>query len=565
MTSPALTQLRQLQQTLYEKAYQEAHSIVAGTSRTILAYSVKFQRSLPKKFRRTTQAELNEAVKKRRIVLYGDFHTLRQSQRGLLRVVRNYTERQKNNKVVIALEMFKAIDQDFIDGYLAGKIPEQQFLDSVNYANEWGFPWPNFKMILDHAKARKLPVIGINTENAGKDSLASRDRYAANCLADAAEKYPDHKIFCLIGEYHLADQHLPKALASELKRRKKKNDVLRILNNVDQYYFELQKHPASHSSTDVLRMRPDFFCIMNSPPWMKWQSFSFWEELRHTGAVQVAESENDFDPDPDLDFHADDSFDVDYQFLQFVKNLAGFLNLKIEDSTLESFHILYSPDGDFFQDLSQDEDMAKGDAGRMIARSGVDGVFFVSKSKTILLTYVSINNLAEAAGQYLHTLLTGLDDLQTGDAEDFYRRVMKGAVGMIASKILNPRRKCMELHHFRQFIKRQKGKKLRGPAELKNKTAEAVLRFDKWLTTRLEGRDDVPPFALPQKALVELDRKTNYELSRDIGQMLGFNLYKKVIANKEPASTIRRLFKRQINDTDVLWAEVVDLYRKMSR
>lgn len=565
MTSPALKQLRQLQQTLYEKAYQEAHSIVAGSSRTILAYSAKFQRSLPKKFRRTTQADLNEAVRKRRFVLYGDFHTLRQSQRGLLRVLRNYTDRQKTNKVVIALEMFKAIDQDFIDAYLAGKIPEEQFLDSVNYHSDWGFPWPNFKMILDHAKAKKLPVIGINTENAGKDSLASRDRYAAACLADAAEKYPDHKIFCLIGEYHLADQHLPKALGLELKRRRQKNDVLRILNNVDQYYFELQKQPTNHSSTDNLKMRPDFYCIMNSPPWMKWQSFSFWEELRHAGNMQVAGAEGDFDPDPDLDLYTEDSFDVDYQFLQFVKNLAGFLNLKIEDSTLESFHIHYSPDGDFYQDLSQDEEMAKGDAERMMARAGVDGVYFRSKTKTILLTYVSINNLAEAAGQYLHTLLTGLDDLRTGDSEDFYRRVLKSAVGMIASKILNPRRKCMELHHFRQFIKRQKGKKLTGAMAERTKRAEAVLRFDKWLGARVAGRDDAPPFAEPQKSLVELDRKTNYELSREIGQMLGFNLYKKVIANKEPASTIRRFFKKQINDTDVLWDELTSLYRKMSR
>ena len=40
---------------------------------------------------------------------------------------------------------------------------------------------------------------------------------------------------------------------------------------------------------------------------------SFWEELRYTGTVQVAESESDFDPDPDL--YTEDSFDVDYQFL----------------------------------------------------------------------------------------------------------------------------------------------------------------------------------------------------------------------------------------------------------
>src|SRR5689334_3976793 len=82
VTSPAVTQLRQLQQTLYEKAYQEAHDIVAGASRTILSYSAKFERSLPKTCRSATLAGLIEEIRRKRFVLYGDFHTLRQSQRG---------------------------------------------------------------------------------------------------------------------------------------------------------------------------------------------------------------------------------------------------------------------------------------------------------------------------------------------------------------------------------------------------------------------------------------------------------------------------------------------------
>ena len=88
MNSPTLTQLRQLQHSLYEKAYKEAHSIVAGNSRTILAYSEKFQKSLPVRCARATQADLLSALKQHRFVLYGDFHTLRQSQRGLLRLLR---------------------------------------------------------------------------------------------------------------------------------------------------------------------------------------------------------------------------------------------------------------------------------------------------------------------------------------------------------------------------------------------------------------------------------------------------------------------------------------------
>src|SRR5262245_60953631 len=95
VTTPALVQLKQLQRTLYDKAYKEAHSIVVGSSRTILAYSAKFERSLPRRFTKTTQATLLNNMRRHRYVLYGDFHTLRQSQRGLLRLLRAYVEKQK--------------------------------------------------------------------------------------------------------------------------------------------------------------------------------------------------------------------------------------------------------------------------------------------------------------------------------------------------------------------------------------------------------------------------------------------------------------------------------------
>ena len=559
VTSPALIQLRALQQSLYDKAYQEAHSIVGGSSRAILAYSEKFERSLPRRFTRTNQLELLEALKRHRFVLYGDFHTLRQSQRGLLRLLRAYVEKQKTNKVVIALEMFKAVDQDDLDGYLAGRIPEDQFLEGVNYRGEWGFPWANFKMILDFARARKLPVVGINSENAGRDTLALRDRFAAQQLADAADRYPDHRIVCLIGEYHLADAHLPKALGAELKRRGSKGTLLRILNNVDQYYFQLSRE-TSHASTEHLRLRKDFFCIMNTPPWMKWQSFSIWEEMRHGGHAAAVEPDGEMELDP----YNEEAFDVDYQFLHFVRNLASFMSLNIDASDMESFHIHFSPDGDFLRDLTRDGTVTVAEAGRMVGRASVDGVYFLSRANTVLLTDISINNLAEAAGQYLHRLLTGFDDgalPSTSAAEEFYRRLLKSAVGMVASKILNPRRKCRELHHYRQLV-RPAVKGRPGATADKRQTASAILRFDRWLTLRLAGEEPDAVVA-PPRPIIQLDHETNFEVSRCIGQMLGVALYKKVIANKQPASKIRRLFKRQIGEPAALWAEVHQLYRLM--
>jgi uncharacterized iron-regulated protein len=561
LSAPAFAKLRQLQHALYEKAYKEAHSIGTGASRDILAYSEMFERSLPQRFKRSTLAEMHRALRANRFVLYGDFHTLRQSQRGLLRLLRSYIERHRSNRFVIACEMFRAVDQPAIDAYVAGAITEAELLRRTNYEEDWGFPWPNFKMIVDYAKANGLPVIGVNSENAGRDPLAQRDKFAADRLAEAARRWPDHKIVCLIGEYHLADSHLPRALRTSLKRLDLRGGILRILNNVDDYFFELQKAP-SHNSTEYLRLRRGFFCIMNTPPWMKWHSFSMWEEMRHI-ATPAFEGDHDGDIDAELDLLPEDAFDIDYQFLSFARNLATFLALRVDESDLESFHVHYEPNGRFYEDLVQDVLVEPSDAERMIERVSLDGVYFLPKTKTVLLTAVSINNLAEAAGQFLHTLMAGFDDSMGDPFGDFYRRVVKSAVGMIASKILNPRRKCMELHDFRRFVRRNKGHRLTGQASERRETAHGVLEFDRWITARLE--DTYPLYAPPPKAVVLRDRGSNYGISRAIGQMLGYAIYKKVMANKQPTARLRRLFRKKSQAPEAVWREVGDLYLQMTK
>jgi uncharacterized iron-regulated protein len=567
MTSPALIQLSQLQQALYDKAYREAHAIVAGTSKTLLAYSEEFEQSLPRRFKRTTLTDLLERVRDARFVLYGDFHTLRQSQRGLLRLLRAYSDKQRTNKIVLALEMFKAADQKLIDAYLAGKLPEAEFLEKVNYEAAWGFPWKNFKMVLDFAATRGMPVIGINSANAGKDDLATRDKFAAGELLDAAERWPDHRIVTLIGEYHLADQHLPKALSLALKKRKIAGGaaVVRVLNNVDPYYFQLQAQIAL-ASTEYLKLKKDFYCIMNSPPWMKWHSFSMWEEMRHAGQAQPDDSEGgsgeaDQDNELDMDLHTEDTFDVEWQFMQFVHSVATFLRLKLDENDVENFHVHFAPDGDFLEQLTSDGEVEEKVAQKVVERASMDGVYFLAKSKRVLLTQVSINNLAEGAGQYLHTLASGFDDSTPDDADRFLRKVLKSAVGMIASKVLNPRRKCLELRHYRQLLKRAKADAHRPAANLRLETVEALVKFDQWMRGRIGGADVPPPFASVPKSFLEADEATAYELSREIGKLLGYSLYKQVLASKEPPTRIKRLFRRKIDGAPAAWHEVAGLYK----
>lgn len=552
----ALKQLRTLQKSLYDKAYKEAHSVVGTTSQNIIEYSTKFEQSLTKSFRITTQSTLIQDLKQNRVILYGDFHTLRQSQRGLMRILRAYCDKMRTNKVVLALEMFRAKDQLLIDAYLKEQITDSELLEKVDYDRYWGFPWQNFKMLLDFAKQRNLIVLGINTDDAGRDDLKTRDEFAAEIMAKAAKQFPSHKIFCLIGEYHLADQHLPKALSATFRRNKIKPEIMRIVNNVDHYYFKLQAEPVHHM-TEYLILKRNFYCVMNSPPWMKWHSFSLWEEMRYAGAYDATALDEDYDAD--VDFFTEDAFDVDYQLHQFVLNISRFLKLKIDDSDLQSYQICHSRDADFYSALSEYSEQIPGDIDRFVERATLDGVYFIPSTRAILMSQISVNNLAEAAGQFLYTRISGSEPDDQEITERFYRHIIRSAVGMIASKIMNPRRKCMELHNYKRYRSRYKGVRLIGPENRRRELAKAVLSFDTWIRKKIEsGTKDICD---PPKDLLEMDFRTSYQLSREIGQMLGYAIYKKVMLNTVPPSRMRRIFTKPTKTPASLWAEIQNFYQ----
>jgi hypothetical protein len=134
---------------------------------------------------------------------------------------------------------------------------------------------------------------------------------------------------------------------------------------------------------------------------------------------------------------------------------------------------------------------------------------------------------------------------------------------MMASKILNPKRKCMELTHYRQLVKRIKGRRDTGITYNKRRTAQAIVRLDDHIQNLvMNGVEELIP---PPRSILALDRQLSYSLSRDLGQTLGFNVYKKVISDKAPHSLLKHLFRQRIVTPDDLWHEIVGMYQLLLR
>lgn len=524
MSKEVFTKLGRLQLSLYNKAFSEAYSIPSISSPTLLAYSQDYIESIPDTFSRVNLDYFIDAINRSSFVLYGDFHTLIQSQRGLLRLLRAFREKYSKRNIIIALEMCQANDQKIMDDYLAGRISELEFLDACRYDETWGFPWEGYKSVLNYAKQNEISVIGLNKDKSGSSKLRDRDIFASKVLKNLHIENPDSLIVSLIGEFHLADNHLIHHLDEELKQKNiDSKKILRILTNIDKY--SLQGSPRTLSqSTEYLHLKENLLCILNTPPWIKWKSYVLWEEMKNTN---IHFSDELFTSNDDSDLFTEESFDVDYHIFNITKDLMFFLNIKIDLSKIGNFNSIHLPDDDFFSSTKKELALTKKEIKSIRERLGIDGFYFLPHNHLFIFSDYLLNNLSNAAGQFLYNLTLDRDWKGFTDEEKFIHNIIRWAMGMVSTKILNPRKKSKDLWYFIRYLYKNRGKKLKGYANLKRETARKILLFHNRLSIYY-AKGKIDKFKIPETVILS-DKDFHYEISKSIGQVLGYTLYSRYV------------------------------------
>lgn len=536
-------QVWRLQELLYERAHSDAIHLACGASKTILKYAEDFEASLPESFQVVKKSKLYQEINNSDIILYGDFHTLRQSQKGLLRIMRDLVSNHK--QIVLGLETFRATDQDHLDKYMNGELNEPEFLEKVLYDQNWGFPWSNYKLLLDFAQQNKIKVLGINSENAGSDTIQHRDEIAASVLIKEATDNPKAVLIALIGEYHLADTKLPQEIEKVGTRQK----VLKIVTNIDHYFFELQKEGLT-SSTQYLKLKDDLFCIMNSPPWIKWQSYTIWEESKEI----FDEGSDNFNLSTidSIAEYNESGYDIDYHFFSLCKDLLNFLGIELSDSEVGKFYIVENAGHPAVINNQIQSLRSKVE----VIRSAIDGTYFDSESQTVYATSVSLNGMAESAGQFVYHLTSGFNERNGDEVEQFYRRVLKFAIGMLTSRVFNPRRKCSNIASAKSFVKSTKNKKMNSLGTHKRTVAQGVIKHHEWMLRNMVYES----IRYPLRTVYKDDIATSYSISRYIGLVLGFDLYTYIVMNGAAHSIMKKLFLSEVPDKKMVWETVRYMY-----
>ncbi|MFW6332472.1 MAG: ChaN family lipoprotein [Thermodesulfobacteriota bacterium] len=106
----------------------------------------------------TPLAESIETLAQNRMVLVGELHDDESHHRAQLHVIQALHE--AGVPVAIGMEMFTTDRQELLNRWVGGAADPKTFIRA--YYEEWNFPWPLYRDILEYAREERIPVVGLN-------------------------------------------------------------------------------------------------------------------------------------------------------------------------------------------------------------------------------------------------------------------------------------------------------------------------------------------------------------------------------------------------------------------
>lgn len=485
----------------------------------LIRESVSIQESGFKKYEKTYKrhirryqaispiSEMMEATLKSDIVYVGDYHTCKQSQRSFLRILKNIIKKDKN--FIIGLEFLNQQHQKSLDQFLNSTITKEVFLKKVQLKRHWVFDlWENFEPIFDFAKHHQIPLFAIDATNK-KATLAQRDKAVAKRIADLLKKNPGQRIFVFIGDLHIAPPHLPKEIKKELKKMGLKKTELFLYQNSEAIYWKLAE--KGEENAEVVRLNPQSFCRMNTPPVMLQRSYLNW--LEHE------EGEIDF-------------ADARHAFLEIVDRISGFLRIRL-GADKEKVEVYTSGDLSFLDRIHQSKRFSKEEIRIIKSQILSSESYYIPKLHLVYLGNISLNHTAEEGAHFIKHLLSGVEKPRH-PFDAFYANTLHEALGFFGSKIINHKRKCYHAHDYLKFIQFCQTQADISQYQLGYETALFAYEAKK-LESKGEAISEMSVFAGRYDLF--------FALTHALGYMLGDKLYYALLSGVLKKTEISHLFE----------------------
>lgn len=428
-----------LHRNIYNFMKKKAMSYESGQSPELLSCRREQIRISKRDFRKSTIDQLLKRIDQSNVIYLGDFHTFDQNGRNLWRILQYLLSTKIS--VTIGVEFVRHEYQEFIEHYFEGHITEREFLESIEYAESWRFPWSYYRALFELAKKHKLKVLALN----GQGTLHERDKFASQQLSYELTNHADKKILVLFGEYHILPSRLPKLV------RKNIGDSLEqtiIHQNLDEVYWRQKENKKSY---EVVRFNREEFVLLTSAPWVKYESLIYWYE-------NLLE-------DPDFDIH--ESFygekemgisaNIPENFLFICEEILNSLSIDFPKDNIDNFNLYDS------KNLPHVERILKTYGSgpiqnfyrKLIARGKS---FKIPGQNNYYYSNYSINRLSWLAGIHVFNVILSknefpsLDEvkiLKRGGSQRYIYFIYQFLMAYLSSKIINPFRKC---NHYLDYL-----------------------------------------------------------------------------------------------------------------
>jgi len=474
------------------------------------------------------------------ILLVGDYHALPASQRYAAGLIAELAASNKR-PVVLGLETIFARDQHIVDEWMRGEIEEEELRERIRFDLDWGYQWEPFYELLAGARGHGVLIYGLDCMP--RDDLrkiAARDRHAAEKIAELRLLHPEAQIVVLFGESHLAPNHIPELLQKLLPEER----VLTVLQNVDPLYWKAAGEQRER--VEAVKVTDDVVCVFNSTPLEKYESYRLClDRWSREGAGAP-----DFGP----------------TVYNLIDGLARFLNINAcsaHNGRQPKFLVDQLPEvycrstDELLHKLLQRRIAAEPDRKAIRARLAEQGSAYLPAMNSIYVTEFQMVHVAEEAASFLHHACRGSvskpangnGNGQLEPEERFYTRVLEHALAYFGSRVLYPARPPVrEADLYALYTQSQQ--------EIESCHAYSYAEYMRLLDFLVLHKDYEGSMkrylAIP--ALIEEGVRFTGErfdfATRQLGHMLGTELYDAYVAGRVGKRFLRSLFFRKPDDAN---------------
>ena len=469
------------------------------------------------------------------IVYFGDYHPLRMSQDWVLRLMMELTGRGR--KLVLAVEMLYVRQQEQLDRWMKGMLPEREFLESIEYKSEWGFDWESYRRIFELAREPFIPIFGIDSEP--RDHLKyirKRDRMMARRIANIRKFFPGYLILVMVGESHLASQHLPAEI-----RRACGDDIEEtvIVQNMDGIYWSLLRDGKEH--IEAVNVGKRKFCIFNASPMVKYQSYrdivDLWVEGE--GADRYVSILEEM---------------VEY-ILAFLVGEGAQVNVSVGGNDFESLEDVF-PEVHCRQTYKSFGSLLR---SKRISLLGVVaateslrryGVSYVPAINSFLVLDFNSPSAAREAARFVLFALRGRigagGKREAGVEDRFYRFVIEEALVYTGAKIFDSTLDCMKTDPLLSAID-SRGVVKSPAAGMTLAETRSVVKLLKYHIKRERTKGNLKRSTATLQKIHGLSLKKRLLIIRTLGHMLGEAMYEGHYGGSVSAGDILKLFRGSLD------------------